>query len=144
MTDIVSAGTILLAEDEPPIRRLICRVLEGEGYRMLEACNGDDALELAADHPGPIDLLVTDVVMPRMDGFTLHERLSAERPDTRVLFLSGYADQSVTVRGGLRETGQVFLLKPFTRTRLLESVQSLMAKEPALSAMEPALPAHPA
>ena len=68
-------------------------------------------------HGGPIDLLVTDIVMPRMDGFTLSQRLEESHPETRVLFLSGQADQSRTVRGGLK--GQAFLLKPFTHSTLL-------------------------
>jgi two-component system cell cycle sensor histidine kinase/response regulator CckA len=132
MTEPTATVTILLVEDEPPIRRLIRRVLEGEGYEMLEAGNGDEALALAAGHSGQIDLLLTDAVMPRMDGFMLQERLNTSRPDTRVLFLSGYADQSVTVRGGLREAGQAFLLKPFTRHTLLQSVHSQLAPaEPA-------------
>ena len=124
MTASAAPGTILLVEDEPPIRRLIRRVLESEGYDMLEASNGDEALSLASDHAGSIDLLVTDVVMPRMDGFTLSAQLAKDRPDTRVVYLSGFADQSATVRGGLRSEGRAFLLKPFTRDRLLETVRT--------------------
>jgi len=127
-------ATILLVEDEPPIRRLIRRALESLGYQLLEACNGAQALELASHHQGEIDLLLTDVVMPRMDGFTLRDKLAESRPTTRVLFLSGYADQSTTVRGGLDETGEAFLLKPFTRDRLLASIQSRLSVEAAASA----------
>ena len=115
--------TILFVEDEPRIRRLIRRMLQGQGYQLLEACDGPTALSLAEGHRGPIDLLVTDVVMPHMDGFTLGERLAESHPEARVLFLSGYADQSVTVSGGFKKVGQAFLLKPFTRDRLLEKIR---------------------
>ena len=122
--------TILLVEDDPPIRRLIRRALEGKGYRLLEACNGLEALGLVAKHHGPIDLLVTDVVMPRMDGFMLSERLVESHPETRVLFLSGQADQSVGVRGGLKESGQAFLLKPFTLDCLVQTVREQLDGAP--------------
>jgi len=123
MAHRVTVETILLVEDEPAIRRLIRRALEGQGYQLLEACNGQEALVIAADHGGTIDLLVTDVVMPRMDGFTLGQRLSESHPETRVLFLSGQADQSVAVRGGLKEAGEAFLLKPFTHEHLLRTIR---------------------
>ena len=114
--------TILLVDDEPAIRLLIRLMLEGQGYQVLEACNGHEALRCAADHRGPIDLLVSDVVMPKMNGFTLGERLVKSLPETRVLLLTGHADQSVAVRGGLKETGHAFLLKPFTQDRLLAAI----------------------
>jgi len=98
--------TILLVEDDAPIRRLLRRALLGQGYRLLEAKDGEEALGLAADDRTPIALLVTDVVMPRMDGFTLSKRLVESHPETRVLFLSGQASQSMAVRGGLKESGQ--------------------------------------
>ena len=115
--------TILFVEDEPQVRRLIRRMLQGQGYQLLEASDGPAALSLAEGHREPIDLLVTDVVMPQMDGFTLGERLAESHPETRVLFLSGYADQSVTVSGGFKKAGQAYLLKPFTRDRLLRKVR---------------------
>ena len=123
MTTRPTGKTILLVEDEPPIRRLIRRMLEGHGYQLLEGCNGRAGLSLAEEHRGPIDLLVTDVVMPYMTGFTLSERLVASHPETRVLLLSGYADQSQTVRGGLKDAGRAFLLKPFTRDGLLRAIR---------------------
>ena len=123
--------TILLVEDDPPIRTLIRRALKGQGYELLEACNGQEALSLASDHRGPIDLLVADVVMPRMDGFTLGERLVGLRPETRVLLMSGQAHQSVAVRGGLKEAGHAFLLKPFTRDSLLQTIRELLDDAPS-------------
>ena len=130
MTDSLSGRTILLVEDDGPIRRLIWRALEAEGFRLLEASNGREAIDRAADHGEPIDLLITDVVMPRMDGFTLAERLVETHPETRVLFISGQADQMVAVRGGLKETGKAFLLKPFTPDRLLQAIQQLLDDVP--------------
>ncbi len=115
--------TILLVEDDPPIRSLIRRSLESQGFQLLEASNGNEALILAADQRGSIDLLLSDVVMPQMDGFTLSERLVESRPETRVLFMTGYADRSVAVRGGLKEAGRAFLLKPFTRDHLLRTIR---------------------
>ena len=113
--------TILFVEGSPPSRRRIRCMIQGQGYQLLEASNGHEALGLATDHRGPIELLVTDVVMPRMGGFTLGERLVESHPETRVLFLSGYADRSVT--GGLEAAGQAFLLKPFTLVRLLQTIR---------------------
>ena len=130
MTATPTVNTILLVEDEPPIRRLLRRVLEDQGYRVVAACNGHQALSLATDHPGPIDLLVTDVVMPQMDGFALAEQLVESHPETRVLFVSGQADQSVAVRGGLREAGHAFLLKPFTQDHLLQAIRERLDTEP--------------
>jgi CheY-like chemotaxis protein len=115
--------TILVVEDDPPLRRLIRQALEDRRYQLLSACNGREALELAAHHPGPIDLLVADVVMPVMDGFTLAEMLAETHPETRVLFISGHGDRSETVRLGLKESRQQFLLKPFTVDRLLQMVR---------------------
>ena len=134
MATKVPDETILLVEDDPSIRHLIRRVLEGHGYQLIEARNGHEALGLAADHRGPIDLLLTDVMMPRMDGFTLGERLVESHPETRVLFLSGQADQSLAVRGGLKEAGTAFLLKPFTHASLLQTIRAQLDSEPGQSA----------
>ena len=121
--------TILFVEGGPPIRRHIGRMLQGQGYQLLEAANGNEALGLAADHSGPIELLVTDVVMPYMNGFTLGERLVESHPETRVLFLAGYTDQGVT--GGLEAAGQPFLLRPFTNNRLLRAIRNQLDTEAA-------------
>ena len=130
MTATLPGGTILLVEDDPPTRSLISRILQNQGYQLLEACNGVAGLSLAANHDGPIDLLVTDIVMPHMDGFTLSERLVESRPGTRVLFMSGYADRSTAVRGGLKQAGHPFLVKPFTRDSLLQTVREQLDGAP--------------
>ena len=104
--------TLLLVEDEAAVRRLTRRVLEERGYRVLEAADGNEALTISRRHGGPIHLLLTDVVMPRMNGRELAAIFSAERPEARVLYMSGYPDDSV-LQAGLG--GQVpFLQKPFT------------------------------
>ena len=130
MTDRPSEGTILLVEDDAPIRRLIRRALEAEGFRLLEASNGREALFLASDHSEPIGMLITDVVMPCMDGFRLAEQLVESHPETRILFMSGQADRMVAVRGGLKEAGKMFLLKPFTPDQLLQTIRQLLDVEP--------------
>jgi CheY-like chemotaxis protein len=104
---------VLLVEDEVSVRKLTRSVLEGYGYTVLEAASGTVALEIARDHTRPIHLLLTDVVMPEMGGPDLASRLEALRPGLRVLYMSGYTDDTV-FRHGFLETGLVFLQKPFT------------------------------
>jgi two-component system cell cycle sensor histidine kinase/response regulator CckA len=123
---VASSGeTILLAEDEDSVRRLAKRVLEAQGYTVLEAVNGDAALRLAADYAGVIDLLLSDVVMPELGGRLLAERLVAQRPDIEVLFMSGYTDDEI-LRRGLLERGQRLLQKPFTGSALAHEVRTVL------------------
>ena len=124
-TQSTAGETILLAEDEDSVRRLARRVLEAQGYTVLEAINGEDALRLAADYGGVIDLLLSDVVMPELGGRLLAERLTAARPETEVLFMSGYTDDDI-LRRGLLERGQRLLQKPFTSTALAHEVRSML------------------
>jgi len=105
--------TVLLVEDEAMVRRLARKVLAQHGYKVLEACDGEEALSLAAQHPGPIDLLLTDTVMPKLSGREVASRLAARFPDLKVVFMSGYTDDAV-VRHGVLEAGVPFLQKPFT------------------------------
>ena len=114
--------TILLAEDYAPVRRVIRRTLELQGYTLLEARNGHEAVRVAEQYREPIHLLLSDVVMPSMNGFVLADRLAPLHPETNVLYLSGYADALVGVRGGLKEAGRPFLLKPFTQKELMEKI----------------------
>ena len=120
------AETILLVEDELAIRRLIRRRLEILGYTVLRARNGKEALAVARTHTGDIHLLLSDVVMPEMDGFELAEQLSDVRPDTKVLFITGEVDRSVTVRGGLKQSGRSFIVKPFTAQALEEGIRAVL------------------
>ena len=117
--------TILLVEDEDSVRKLARRVLESQGYTVLESINGEDALRLAGDYGGVIDLLLSDVVMPEMGGRLVAERLTAMRPETEVLFMSGYTDDDI-LRRGLLERGQRLLQKPFTATALAHEVRSIL------------------
>jgi len=117
--------TILVVEDEPAVRSLSRRALEGSGYTVLAAATGADALELAERHDGPIDLLVTDVVMPGMSGRELAEQLAPRRPGLRVLYMSGYPGDAVVQRGGLA-AGVAFLQKPFTPDGLARQVRAVL------------------
>jgi two-component system cell cycle sensor histidine kinase/response regulator CckA len=121
--------TVLVAEDDDDVRRLARRVLEGQGYAVLEAPDAATALRLAAGHAGPIDLLLTDVVMPEMPGTELARRLGDARPGTRVLYVSGYTDHSVG--NGALPTGTSFLQKPFSATTLVRRVRHVLDAEPA-------------
>jgi PAS domain S-box-containing protein len=122
--------TILLVEDEASVRKLARNILASYGYAILEAANGQDALRVAADHQGPIDLLLSDVVMPHLGGPQLAKQLRAGRPDLKVLFMSGYADAGVLRQGGV-ETEHAFLQKPFTPAALAQTVRDILDRAPA-------------
>ena len=107
-----SGATVLLAEDEAALRTIVQRVLEKRGYTVLAAAGGPEALELAARHDGDIDLLVTDVVMPKMSGQELAEQLARCRGEVPVLFMTGYSLEAVANHGVLRP-GARLIHKPF-------------------------------
>ncbi len=117
--------TILLVEDEDAVRDLTRRCLEQRGYSVLEAASAEDALELLAKRSSRLDLLLTDVVMPGASGPELAHRLTAERPDLRVLFVSGYPDDS-PASAGVLENGTAFLQKPFTPDTLARKVRAVL------------------
>ncbi len=125
--------TILLVEDEVGVRNLSASVLKTQGYVVLEAASGDTALEVARSQPGPIQLVVTDVVMPGMSGRELWERLRILRPDARVLFMSGYTDD-VIAQHGVLEPGIAFLQKPFTPFGLAGKVREVLDAAPEAGA----------
>lgn len=122
--------TILLVEDEEALRAMASTVLRQAGYRVLEAGQGTEALRLAEQHPEPIHLLITDVVMPEMGGRELVERLCQQRPDLKVLYLSGYTDDAV-VRHGVLQEGMAFLQKPFKLAALTSKVRQVLEDPPA-------------
>jgi DNA-binding response OmpR family regulator len=112
-------------EDEASLRELVREYLEESGYRILEARNGAEALEMGVRHAGPVHLLVTDVIMPGMSGRELAERLCAARPATRVLYMSGYTDDAVVLHGVLAQD-MAFLQKPFTGDALTRAVREVL------------------
>jgi CheY-like chemotaxis protein len=117
--------TVLVVEDEPAIRGLACEMLEAHGYQAIAAASGEEALGLAVRHPGPIDLLLSDVVMPGFAGPALAERFAVVRPRARVLFMSGYAGADLARRGVEDEASDV-LPKPFTAEALLRRVREAL------------------
>jgi PAS domain S-box-containing protein len=122
--------TVLLVEDEDGVRTLTRQALESRGYRVLEASDGEAALELSQTHGGEIDLLLSDVVMPRMGGRELREQLAVSHPNTRVIFTSGYTDDAV-VRHGVYQSDCDFLQKPYTVNALLRKVREVLDRGPS-------------
>jgi len=122
-----ASETILLVEDEASVRQLSKRILDQAGYRVLEAVNGDEAEQVFALHAGSIDLVVTDVIMPGCGGPELLGRLQVQAPALRVLFMSGYTDQSVVQRAGI-DRGLPFVQKPFTAEELVRQVRRALER----------------
>jgi two-component system, cell cycle sensor histidine kinase and response regulator CckA len=127
--------TILLVEDEPSLRKLTRRTLTDMGYVVLEADSAAQAVEVARHANAPIDLLLTDVIMPGMSGGDLAKMLSPESPHMHILFMSGYTDGAIEVRGSL-PPGLVVLRKPFTRDTLLRTIEGALARTPQESQTE--------
>ncbi|MDE3118405.1 MAG: response regulator [Nitrospirota bacterium] len=121
--------TILLVEDEATLRELIRDTLQENGYVVLEACNAEEALQLERQSASPIQLLLTDVVMPGMNGWELAECLLESNPQLKVLYISGYTDDTI-VQNGILEQGIPFLLKPFTPPVLERKVRQVLAAPP--------------
>jgi PAS domain S-box-containing protein len=117
--------TILLVEDEDLVRRLAVKILEEFGYTVITAANGEDGLRLCKEFKGPIDLLISDVVMPQMSGRQLAEHVSVLRPETKVLFMSGYTDDAI-VRHGILEEDMAFIQKPFLPDALARKTRELL------------------
>ena len=117
---------VLVVEDEPSLRHLAEGVLKAQGYKVLTAPNGQDALRVADEHQGErIALVLTDVIMPRMGGKAMAELLKMTNPDIEVLFTSGYSDDAIT-RYGVLEPGVEFLAKPYTPDTLARKVRELL------------------
>ena len=118
--------TILVVEDEAGIRALIRKILRRQGYEVLEASNGEEALKLAEGGAAGIDLLITDVMMPQMGGHELSDRLREQHGEIKVLYVSGYTDDAAIYAGNL-PPGTAFLQKPFTLGSLLDKVKEVLA-----------------
>jgi PAS domain S-box-containing protein len=121
----VRGGTVLVVEDEDALREVACRIMSRHGYQVLQAASGREALDIAESHPERIDLLLTDVIMPGMLGKEVSERVTAIRPETRVLFMSGYAQPVLASQGTLDEA-VVLVEKPFSETNLMDKVLEVL------------------
>lgn len=117
-----ASATILVVEDADDLREITTLILTKHGYQVITAANGLEALEVVKNHAGPIDLLLTDVVMPHMHGPELAERIAASQPEIRVLYMSGYA-QPMVDNGATLEYGVLLIEKPFTEPVLLDGVE---------------------
>jgi CheY-like chemotaxis protein len=115
----------LIVEDDPAVRGLVHEALRLNGYEVLVARHGIEALLAGARHLGPIHLLLTDVVMPQMSGPEVAEKLAVLRPSIKVLYMSGYPDHPVFSKGGVKE-GTAFLQKPFTTNALAQKVREVL------------------
>jgi two-component system cell cycle sensor histidine kinase/response regulator CckA len=126
--DLTGQGTILLVEDEEGLRSLNARGLRSRGYSVIEASNGVEAIEALEEKQGAVDLVVSDVVMPEMDGPTLLKEMRGRNPDLKIIFVSGYAEDAF--EKSLPENEQFsFLPKPFTLAQLVAAVKETMAPE---------------
>jgi CheY-like chemotaxis protein len=120
--------TLLVVEDEPSVRHLVADVLEAQGYNVLRANNGQDALRVAREHKGaPISLAVTDVIMPVMGGKVMAEWLKTTYPDLKILFTSGFTEDTMT-RSGMLEAKVEFLPKPYGPATLARKVREVLDK----------------
>jgi len=123
----VLAKKILVVEDEPHIREMLAEMLEGRGFQVSMAENEEKALKWLREHHYEVDLVITDVVMPKMDGVQLYRALERETPSVRVLFISGYA-QHVLEKYGFEEGHFQILKKPFTFKELLDEIETALKK----------------
>jgi CheY-like chemotaxis protein len=122
------AGTVLVVEDEELVRRSLHEILAGKGYRVLQARNAREAMLIGRGYGGPIDLMLTDLVLPGMGGPELADELRPARPDMRVLYISGYRNDARVRR--LEQAGKAFFPKPFTAAAIAEKVSEVLAAIP--------------
>ena len=124
--------TVLLVEDEDGVRSLIQLLLHRNGYKVIEAHNAEEALKIIASNKGRIDLLLTDLILPRLSGRELAERIMEQRPEIKCLFMSGYTDDSV-VKSGILDHQTPFLQKPFSMEALLQKIREVLGQAAAAS-----------
>ena len=125
--DLSGSETVLVIEDEPGVRRLVEKILQRFGYDVLVASTPAEALAIARDHAGPIDLLITDVVLPQMSGRSVGDQIAAARPGIRVLYMSGYTDDAI-VHHGVLDPDTPFLQKPFTGKEFAQKVRTVLGE----------------
>jgi len=119
------SGTVLLVEDSDAVRDVVTCMLESDGLTILQASGGEEALALARRGEAPIDLLLTDIVMPGMSGVELADRLERERPGMRILFMTGFAEEAV-VKEGILGKRRECIGKPFTQEQIAKRVRELL------------------
>jgi two-component system cell cycle sensor histidine kinase/response regulator CckA len=124
--DLTGTGRVLLVEDEDVVRSFAVRALTRQGYEVLEASDGQEALDIVAEHNGEIDIVVTDVVMPEMDGPTMFRELRKTNPSIKVIFVSGYPNEAFRETLGTEDVA--FLPKPFSLPQLAEKVKQELAR----------------
>lgn len=124
-----ASETVLLVEDEEGVRELVRDILQEKGYALLAARDAEEAIQTSGRHCGPIHLLLTDVVMPRISGRMLAERLAPLRPEMRVLYVSGYTENAI-VHHGVLDHGTAFLQKPFSAETLAQEVWEVLGAVP--------------
>jgi two-component system cell cycle sensor histidine kinase/response regulator CckA len=127
-SDLTGKGTILLVEDEEAVRAFAVRALSNRGYTVIEASDGAKALEVVREHSGPIDLVISDVVMPNMDGPALLREIRQLRPEVRIVFISGYAEEAFR-RTLERDESFTFLPKPFSLKQLASTVKEVLNQD---------------
>jgi len=120
------SGTVLLVEDSDLVRDVVALMLESDGLTVLQASGGEEALALARRGNVPIDLLLTDIVMPEVSGVELADRLERERPGMRILFMTGYAEEAV-MKEGIPGKRRECIVKPFTREQITTRVRELLS-----------------
>jgi two-component system cell cycle sensor histidine kinase/response regulator CckA len=126
MASVGNPATILLVDDDEAVRRFTRRILMQQGFNLIEASDGAEALEVASAFAQSIELLLTDVIMPKVNGLVLAQRLLQERPGIRVLYMSGYVEKSMLLA---KHPESILLQKPFTPEMLIAAVRQVFASE---------------
>ena len=126
MASTGNPATILLVDDDEALRRFVRRILIEQGFHVIEASDGAEALEVASAYAEPVDLLLTDVIMPKVNGLVLAQRLRQERPGIGVLYMSGYVEKSMLLA---KHPESILLQKPFTPDALIAAVRQVLASE---------------
>jgi two-component system cell cycle sensor histidine kinase/response regulator CckA len=121
----INSQTIMVVEDEPAVLNLVANILQGEGYKVLCAQSGEEALQIVGEHVGGIDLVLTDIVMPGMNGGEFVRRLLPLKPEIHVLYMSAYTKYAV-VNHGVLESVSSFIWKPFSPAELLRKVREVL------------------
>jgi len=128
-TAVFGSETVLLAEDQSSIRSVLREFLDSKGYKVLEAQNGSEALALAERHPGAIDVLVTDVIMPQIRGLELAKRVTELHPDICVIFMSGHSEDALLENQLLADRNLTLIQKPFELEELDQKVRESLSRD---------------